>query len=354
MTFYLAQVINSPVFTVQYIYGEKNVTSAKEQIKNRVTVKKSLDLIETSLNEEIITRFDFTYVTQTSAERMYYFPELLLRWPGEFSVAIYVTGDIVESTKQYMNSIQLPSRFHVVYLQRNITNEYPINTLRNMAIKGVLTSHFWLTDMDMWPSPNLYDTLHELPDTEKENKKLAVIVPAFQYNKFRGVCRGFNDCPAAMSKRIPQNKTELNACLEIFHCETFRPKQHLHDYYFPDWYKPDYNKLLTQVTCFKGQRQEPYVVVRKHNRMPMFDERFMNYGYNKVQWLEHLRYIGYRFKVLTKAFAIDIPHAKSQFQASYVNEIYVKNNSNVTVNVLYSDFIRELKQKPDRSVIKYC
>ena len=29
---------------------------------------------------------------------------------------------------------------------------YPINTLRNIAIRGVQTSHFFLSDMDFWPS----------------------------------------------------------------------------------------------------------------------------------------------------------------------------------------------------------
>lgn len=44
--------------------------------------------------------------------------------------------------------------------------------------------------------------------------------------------------------------------------------------------------------------------------MPMFDERFINYGYNKVQWLEHLRYMGYDFQILTNGFAVDIPHGR--------------------------------------------
>ena len=51
-------------------------------------------------------------------------------------------------------------------------------------------------------------------------------------------------------------------------------------------------------------------MVRKSLTMPMFDERFVNYGYNKVQWLEHLRFVGYDFQILTDGFAVDIPHRR--------------------------------------------
>ena len=54
-----------------------------------------------------------------------------------------------------------------------------------------------------------------------------------------------------------------------------------------------------------------YVVVKKSPLLPSFDERFVNYAYNKVQWLEHLRYRGYVFSILTDGFAVDVPHPLS-------------------------------------------
>ena len=44
--------------------------------------------------------------------------------------------------------------------------------------------------------------------------------------------------------------------------------------------------------------------------LPLFGEQFVDYGYNKVQWLEHLRYMGYDFQILTNGFAVDIPHGR--------------------------------------------
>ena len=40
----------------------------------------------------------------------------------------------------------------------------------------------------------------------------------------------------------------------------------------------------------------------------LFDERFVDYGCNKVQYIEHLRLTGKRFYVLTTSFAMDIAH----------------------------------------------
>ena len=38
--------------------------------------------------------------------------------------------------------------------------------------------------------------------------------------------------------------------------------------------------------------QEPYVLLKRSSNTPLFDERFKNYGYNKVQLIEHLKYKG--------------------------------------------------------------
>ena len=60
---------------------------------------------------------------------------------------------------------------------------YPYNALRNIAIQRVATSHFWVMDMDMWPSSNLYRTLLSLDVRHLKDDYLAVIVPAFEYKR---------------------------------------------------------------------------------------------------------------------------------------------------------------------------
>ena len=50
-------------------------------------------------------------------------------------------------------------------------------------------------------------------------------------------------------------------------------------------------------------------MIKRSERIPLFNELFINYGFNKVQWIENLRYMGYEFYVLSHAYAVDIPHS---------------------------------------------
>lgn len=56
-----------------------------------------------------------------------------------------------------------------------------------------------------------------------------------------------------------------------------------------------------------------YLLVQKMDSLPLYDERFVGYGWNKVQWIEHLRYIGYRFYVFNNGFIIHCPHPECDF-----------------------------------------
>lgn len=49
-------------------------------------------------------------------------------------------------------------------------------------------------------------------------------------------------------------------------------------------------------------------MVQRTPDMPLYDERFVGYGWNKVQWIEHLRRFGYQFYVFNKGFIIHCPH----------------------------------------------
>lgn len=78
-----------------------------------------------------------------------------------------------------------------LYLQTD-SSLYPINTLRNIAIKNVHTSHFFMSDMDMWPSPNLHDVLQTLPSYILSDDMFAGIIPAFEVKK--PDCVSLEDC----------------------------------------------------------------------------------------------------------------------------------------------------------------
>ena len=137
---------------------------------------------------------------------------------------------------------------------------------------------------------------------------------------------------------------------------------------------------MTPVKCFKGDKQEPfpsisrdligrYVMVKRSPHLPRFDERFINYGYNKVQWLEHLRWVGFDFQVLTRGFAVDVPHAQcvrgrglrrsSRHWARFVEQLYGKlepgQSRVIPMQSLYDQFQRELRRNfTSRQVVKKC
>ena len=128
--------------------------------------------------------------------------------------------------------------------------------------------------------------------------------------------------------------------------------------------------MLTKVTCFKGDTQEPYVMVKKTETLPRFNERFVNYGYNKVQWLEHLRYVGYDYQILTHGFAVDVPHSRhvilfflswcrSKYWSSFVSQLFGKvkegEQRNIPMKEEYAKFKRELaKNGTSRQIVKRC
>ena len=82
-------------------------------------------------------------------------------------------------------------------------------------------------------------------------------------------------------------------------------------------------------------------MLKRTKNTPLFDPRFVNYGYNKMQLIEHLRYLGYKFLILTKSFAIDMPHRNSRFKARFLEE----NSTSTNMDHMYSVFRNELKAK---------
>ena len=118
-------------------------------------------------------------------------------------------------------------------------------------------------------------------------------------------------------------------------------------------------------SCFNHVFQEPYLVVRRSAHLPLFDERFINYGYNKVQWVEHLRwigglvvvcwFIGYQFAILGQSFAVDIPHPASDYAKRWTQLWEAKSNSNITMRAVYRKFLTELRSSTnDDSTVFVC
>lgn len=200
--------------------------------------------------------------------------EIARRWNGLCSVC-YVTRRMIsisfhmydknaQSAYAFMNQHSLPERFRLSYVKDN-SGHYPINRLRNVAINNTITSHFWLTDVDIWPAccpgceslhvADLYETILSLPSSLLSIEKQAIVVPAYevlfnsqqlripdrnkgQLQNGSGTCTDLEAClfKCALVMRVnrrhlfavPHHKEELLSCLRYGPCDSFKKKRNTH------------------------------------------------------------------------------------------------------------------------------
>ena len=76
------------------------------------------------------------------------------------------------------------------------------------------------------------------------------------------------------------------------------------------WSNTSTNDIKSRIFLSVSKLHYRYIFIRRSEHMPMFNELFFNYGRNKVEWIEHLRYIGYKFAILVQGFGVDVPHPK--------------------------------------------
>lgn len=113
-------------------------------------------------------------------------------------------------------------------------------------------------------------------------------------------------------------------------------------YVMPEWYLAPREAVVSRMECFITDFQEPYVLLRYDAETPLFDERFANYGYNKVQLIEHLRAAGYQFYILNHVFAMDLPHPDSLFRKNYLSSL---DGESLKLQRVYRSFQQMLNTK---------
>ena len=67
------------------------------------------------------------------------------------------------------------------------------------------------------------------------------------------------------------------------------------------------------VACFDRLLQQPFVLVRHSRAVPVFDERFVGWSFNRVQQVEHLRLLGFEFRLLAQAYGELVPREGVEF-----------------------------------------
>lgn len=100
-------------------------------------------------------------------------------------------------------------------------------------------------------------------------------------------------------KAFPTNKTQLVRCLNKNMCFTRKKNTQTHVikpslFHFQMYIRNEWKLVPSQLhvarlRCFQNRFQEPYVMLRYLPSTPLFDERFVDYGCNKVQYIDNLR-----------------------------------------------------------------
>ncbi|CAJ0934927.1 unnamed protein product [Ranitomeya imitator] len=154
---------------------------------------------------------DVTLVAQLSMDRLQMLELICRHWEGPVSLALYLSDAEAQQFLRYAQASEvLQSRtnigYHVVYKEGQL---YPVNLLRNVALRNAQTPYVFLSDIDFLPMYGLYESLRksiieeDMADTQK-----ALIVPAFETLRYR--------------LSFPKSKAELLSMLDMGALYTFR------------------------------------------------------------------------------------------------------------------------------------
>ncbi|XP_032660058.1 beta-1,4-glucuronyltransferase 1 [Chelonoidis abingdonii] len=317
---------------------------------------------------------DLVLATHTSLSNLHQLQELLGRWQGPVSVALfapgpaevrlatlmlYALGALCGPVRQLVSAHlvchsgdlaafpELEDRAEFARLKacgdvfaklaragagrRNYAlganASYPNNLLRNVA-RGAATGHYTLVlDVDMLPSEGLREAFLALAATlGAEGPPGVFVVPAFEIRHTR---------------RLPGAKAEL---LQLYQVGEIRP---FYEELCPRCQAPtNYSRWLNlplgsslniAYTVEWRDPWEPFYI--SAISVPPYDERFKQYGFNRISQACELHVAGYSFSVLNNAFLVHkgfkVP---SEFHAQ-------KDAENQRNKVLFRQFKQELKLK---------
>ncbi|CAJ1049941.1 LARGE xylosyl- and glucuronyltransferase 2 [Xyrichtys novacula] len=277
---------------------------------------------------------DITLVAQLSMDRLQMLEAICKHWEGPISLALYMSDAEAQQFLRYAQASEvLKNRknvgYHIVYKEGQF---YPVNLVRNVALKNANTPYVFLTDVDFLPMYGLYDYLRRsVVQLDMDHTKKALVVPAFETLRYR--------------LSFPKSKAELLSMLDMGTLYTFR--YHV----WPKGHAPtNYAKWRTATTPYKVEWEpdfEPYVVVRRD--CPEYDQRFVGFGWNKVSHIMELDAQEYDLMVLPNAFMIHMPHAPSFDISKFRSSSSYRN----CLNTLKDEFHQDLSRKYGSAALKY-
>ena len=179
----------------------------------------------------------------------------------------------------------------------NAVYPYPANAMRNKALKQVQTTHAISLDIDFLPSLHFvkkFIASHNEIDWPGDDF-VAVVVPAFEFVQSKQSNRKKYRW---LKKRT--TKEELRTLWHSKKIDVFEAEQ------YPSGHSATLSTKWLEATVpyaiEYAYGYEPYVILRAP--FPMYDERFVGYGQNKVSSVLEMKLMGYKFYVHPHLFVL--------------------------------------------------
>nr|CDS27883.1 glycosyltransferase protein LARGE2 [Hymenolepis microstoma] len=277
---------------------------------------------------------DVALVSQFTLDRLHRLEEIAAHWEGPMSLTVYITDREATILAEYLESSPvLSSRNNIcIHLVFQEGSYYPINALRNVAIRYSETKHIFIIDFDFIPKPGLYASFLDLLSSTIENTtKVAYIVPAFET---------FNsqlDFPSTKKELLQHIASEV---VKPFRIDVWQAG-HLATNY-SHWYSSDVAYDVTWDTDF-----EPYVLINRE--FGQFDENFVGFGWNKVSFFMLLDALDFKFIVIPDVFIIHFPHAPSVESNRFRHSIALRH----CLEELKVRYIKDLASRYGVKSLKY-
>jgi hypothetical protein len=244
--------------------------------------------------------------------------QLRNHWPDEMSLATtaeFTRGNLAELRELSRRTCSTISVLDYPEALGRI--RFPVNRLRNIALKQCQSPYVLLHDIDFTVHPKL--DMELLLQTESfffnRSTRTAIVLPAFELHRkiesdFQW--RMLRDKPGLdylISKQVvvPFNMNSMPTSQEDL--SGFYPGHSATDY--PRWREAEDFYTIHYNTSAWPYYYEPYVLLRKTDVIG-FDESFVHYGFNKISFLHELAAAGTEFVVHPNLFVVHtFDHEKS-------------------------------------------
>ncbi|XP_063293699.1 beta-1,4-glucuronyltransferase 1 [Pelobates fuscus] len=317
---------------------------------------------------------DVILASHTSLSNLGHLEELVKRWDGRISLSLFAANAaqaklatvLADTLAQLCPTIRQKVTFHLVCqsgdmatfpeleehvefarlhtcqsvfakvaaVGTNVINyagntSYPNNLLRNVARAGIPRGIFTLVvDIDMVPSEGLRSSFLDLAARGVDGR-MVFVVPAFEIRHTR---------------RLPGTKEELLRLYQVGEVRAF------YEELCPRCQAPtNYSRWINlKEKQGTAKLEVAYIVEWKDpwepfyiggDEVPAYDERFKQYGFNRISQACELNIAGFSFAVLDSAFLL---HKGHKLPGDFHSQKEVENKRN---RQLYRGFKEELKNK---------